>query len=112
MFIRITDVKVWPGTWAAYEAVAERLTLEGRRWAEGRVATVLIRSLDDADTGIGIAVWTSREALDAYEATPFYREHVVRQLERMLVGEFPVRHGEVRFIHQEGEGWQLRRPRW
>src|SRR5262245_43012759 len=112
MFVRITDVKVWPGGWTDYEVAAERLTLEGRRWARGRQATWLVRSIDDEDAGVSIQVWASRDDLEAYEASDFYRVKVVGELERLLAGEFPVRRGEVRFIHEEERGWSVRRRRW
>jgi heme-degrading monooxygenase HmoA len=112
VFVRITDVKVWPGGWPDYEAAAERLTLEGRRWAEGRKSTWLVRSIENEDSGVSIQLWASREALEAYEASDFYRTKVVGELERLLAGEFPVSRGEVRFIHEQGRGWSLRRPRW
>jgi heme-degrading monooxygenase HmoA len=103
---------VWPGEWANYEGLAERLTLEGRDQVHGRLATWLIRSVDDENKGLSIQIWESREALEAYETGDFYRTRVAAFFERVIVGEFNVQRGEVRFLHQNGVGWRVRRSRY
>jgi len=88
------------------------LTLEGSPHAEGRVATWLIQSIEDVDSGISIQVWDSKEALKSYEESDWFRTRVVPTLEMLLVGEYPVTRGEVRFLHESNRGWVVRRPRW
>ena len=112
MFVRITNVHVSEGGWAAYETAAQRLTLEGGPHATGRIATWLIRSAEEDDTGISIQVWDSIEALKLYEQTDWFRTRMLPALEMLVVGEFPVMRGEVRFLHDSERGWVVRRPRW
>jgi hypothetical protein len=112
MFVRITNVHVPEGGWAAYEAAALRLTLEGGPYAPGRIATWLIRSAEEDDTGMSIQVWDSIQALKLYEQTDWFRTRLVPALELLVVGEYPVMRGEVRFLHDFERGWVVRRPRW
>jgi heme-degrading monooxygenase HmoA len=112
MFVRITNVHIVEGGWVEYETAAQRLTLEAGAHAPGRLATWLIRSEEEADAGISIQVWDSLAALHHYERTPWYQTRVVPALERLVVGEYPVMRGEVRFLHDAVRGWLIRRPRW
>jgi hypothetical protein len=112
MFVRITNVHVPEDGWAAYEAAAQRLTLEGGPHAPGRIATWLIRSGEDKDAGISIQVWESMEALKHYEQTEWFLTRLLPALELLVVGEYPVMRGEVRFLYESARGWLVRRPRW
>src|SRR5437879_5185468 len=112
MFARITNVHVHEGGWSAYEIAAQRLTLEGSPHALGRLATWLIRSSEDANTGVSIQVWDSLEALKGYEQSEWFRTRLVPALELLLAGEYSVTRGEVRFLHDSDRGWVVRRPRW
>jgi heme-degrading monooxygenase HmoA len=111
MFARITNVHVHEGGWSEYETAAQRLTLEGSPHASGRLATWLIRSSEDPDSGVSIQVWDSLEALHRYEQSDWFQTRVVPALELLLAGEYSVTHGEVRFLHDH-RGWVVRRPRW
>jgi heme-degrading monooxygenase HmoA len=112
MFVRVTNVQVAEGRWTAYEVAAQRLTLEGSSHAPGRLATWLIRSAEDVNSGFSIQVWDSMEALERYERSDWFRSRLVPALELLLAGEYPVTRGEVRFLHDSTRGWVMRRPRW
>ena len=112
MFVRMTNVHVPQDGWPAYEAAAQRLTLEGSPHAPGRIATWLVRSTEDADVGISIQVWESMEALTRYEKTDWFQTRLVPALELLVIGEYPVMRGEVRFLHDSAQGWVVRLPRW
>lgn len=112
MFVRITNVHVPDGGWSAYEIAAQRLTLEGSPHAQGRLATWLIRSIDDTNSGISIQVWDSMEALKHYEESDWFLTRLVPALELLVAGEYPVTRGEVRFLHELNRGWVVRRARW
>ena len=112
MFVRITNIHVPEGGWSAYEVASQRLTLEANPHAQGRLATWLIQSTEDLNSGISIQVWDSKEALKRYEESDWFMTRVVPPLELLLAGEYPVTRGEVRFVHESNRGWVVRRPRW
>ena len=112
VYVRIMSVHCWPGQWLDYQAASERLCLESRRLAHARLAVWVIRSTEDPDQGIALSLWTSREALEEYEASDWYRKRMMPELEPFLVGEIPVTRGELRFQYETNKGWTYRRSRF
>jgi hypothetical protein len=105
---RISTVKVWPGTWTEYEIKSERRVIESKPHASGRRAVLLIRSIEEADTGISFSLWDSSEAMFAYESSAWHHTRMLPVNEQYMPGEIPVGHGQVRFWYDHSEGWRIR----
>jgi len=91
--------KVKPGTWQEYEQVYHDAILPETRPLKGLVFRELLRGVDDPTEGISLTLWESQEDLEAYERSDLY-QNLVEQARAFYVGEFWVKHFEVRLGEQ------------
>jgi len=73
MLMRITQGKLYPGTWSAFQeaykatVVAKSVDIDGLR---GRW---LAQDVHDPEAGYAVSLWESLEEMRAYEQSAFYR---------------------------------------
>jgi heme-degrading monooxygenase HmoA len=95
MHVRITWGRVKPESWDEYEAVYQRAVPDDDGSVPGLRGRMLLRDVDDPDTGGTLSLWDSAESARAYEAGDLRRE-VLPQLEPFFTGEFISHVCEVR----------------
>lgn len=109
MFARVAWGKVKPGTWEDYERIYHEEILPATRDIKGLRLRELLRGSDDPDEGISLTLWDSREELDAYEQSSIHQEMVDRA-RAYYVGEFWVKHFDVRLGEARKQGQQAGAP--
>jgi heme-degrading monooxygenase HmoA len=99
MYARVAWGKVKPGTWAEYERLYREEILPASRDVKGLHFRELLQGSDDADEGISLTLWESKEDLEAYERSELYQRFVDRA-RAFYVGEYWVKHFDVRLGQQ------------
>jgi heme-degrading monooxygenase HmoA len=110
MFVRVTDIRTWPGQWSEYEGGLLKVLIDSRHVAKGRLESWLVQSTD-ADEGFVISIWESEDAARAYETSEYLRG-ALPKLEPHIAGEYGVRKGEVRFVWDSSGTRSFRQSRW
>jgi heme-degrading monooxygenase HmoA len=111
MFVRVTDIRTWPGRWPEYERCLLELNVVSREVAIGRLETWLAKSPDSENDGFVVSIWDSEDAAIAYESSEYLRQ-ALSKLEIHLAGEYPVRRGDVKFIWDSTGARTFRQSRW
>jgi len=93
MLLRIIRGKLNPGTWDAFES-AYRTTMSNP--VEGLCGRWLVQDLDDPDSGSSISLWTTEEALRAYESSALMSA-ITAKLAPFFSGQHETRICRVRF---------------
>ena len=101
MYVRITWGRLNPGSWDEYEAAYVKAS-DVDTDIPGFRGRLLARDTDDADTGVSISFWDSREELESYEQGTM-KEHLLPLLNKFFAGEYSVSRFEVR--HERGLGF-------
>jgi heme-degrading monooxygenase HmoA len=96
MFMRLTWVKLRPGTFEQHAAKYKEL---GRNVAGFR-ARWLARDVNDADAIFAVSLWDSMEAIRAWESSEHYTRVYLPSLKPDMEGEYTVSVCEVQ--HVEG----------
>jgi heme-degrading monooxygenase HmoA len=96
MHARITWGSVKPGHWEEYETIYRSELLADAR-PQGLRGRVLIRDVDDPDSGGTISFWDSQEDLRAYEEGEL-RAKILPRMEEHFKGEFHTHRCEVRHL--------------
>lgn len=96
MHARITWGKVKPGHWAAYEEAYRTRLLTGER-PDGLRGRLLLRDVDDPDSGGTVSLWETEEDLRAYEEGEL-RASILSAMEDHFSGDFHTHRCEVRHL--------------
>ena len=96
MLLRIIRGKLKPGTWDAFET-AYRTAISNAGPVEGLCGRWLVQDLDDPDSGSTISLWTTEEALRAYESSDPLKNAITAKLAPFFSGQYETRKCLVRF---------------
>jgi heme-degrading monooxygenase HmoA len=96
MLLRIIRGKLKPGTWDAFER-AYRAAISNAGPVEGLCGRWLVQDLDDPDSGSTISLWTTEEALRAYESSDLLKNAITAKLAPFFSGQYETRKCRVRF---------------
>jgi heme-degrading monooxygenase HmoA len=96
MLLRIIRGKLKPGTWDAFEQ-AYKTVMESAGPVEGLRGRWLVQDLDDPDSGSTISLWTTKEALRAYEDSDLLKNTITAKLAPFFSGQYETRRCQVRF---------------
>ncbi len=97
MYMRIIWGRVRPGQWAQYEDAYKRV-LGPIRDIAGLQGRWLARDVANPDAGYSVSLWTSEEAMDAYEKSDLFHKQVKPALQPFFVNDFTTAHCEVRVM--------------
>jgi len=100
MLLRIIRGKVKPGTWSDFER-AYQAAISKAGPVEGLCGRWLVQDLDDPDSGSTISLWTTEEALKAYENSDLLKNMITARLAPFFSGQYETSKCRVRFA--EGE---------
>jgi heme-degrading monooxygenase HmoA len=100
MHVRITWGRVKPGRWEDYEAAYQRIVVQGEGDVPGLRGRLLVRDVDDPDSGGTLSLWDSAEAARDYEQGDL-RASVLPQLEEFFSGDFVTHVCEARVARGE-----------
>ena len=95
MLLRIIRGKLNPGRWDAFES-AYRTAISNAGPVEGLCGRWLVQDLDDPDSGSTISLWTTEEALRAYESSALMSA-ITAKLAPFFSGQYETRNCRVRF---------------
>ncbi len=111
MLLRIIRGKLKPGTWDAFEQ-AYKTSISNAGAVEGLCGRWLVQDLDDPDSGSTISLWTTKEALRAYEDSDLLKNTITAKLAPFFSGQYETRRCQVRFAEGApapnewlGAGW-------
>lgn len=96
MHARITWGRVTPGSWEAFEKDYRELLLASER-PTGLRGRLLVRDIDDTDSGGTVSLWDDDVAMRSYEEGEL-RSRVLPSLERHFEGSFHTHRCEVRHL--------------
>jgi len=97
MIMRITWGKIRPGMWDKFEKLWNDFAAETED-TEGLLGRWLARDNDQQDAGYSLTLWSSAEALKAYEAErPIYEK-----MKECFVGQFVTTNCDVNGMHLKG----------
>jgi len=96
MLLRIIRGKLRPGTWIAFEQ-AYKSAIASAGPVEGLRGRWLVQDLDDPDSGSTISLWTTEEALRAYESSELLKNTITAKLSPFFSGQYETRRSLVRF---------------
>jgi heme-degrading monooxygenase HmoA len=96
MLLRIIRGKLKPGTWDAFER-AYQAAISNAGPVEGLCGRWLVQDLDDPDSGSTISLWTTEEALRAYESSDLLKNAITAKLAPFFSGQYETRKCRVRF---------------
>jgi heme-degrading monooxygenase HmoA len=96
MLLRIIRGKLKSGTWNAFER-AYKAAISKAGPVEGLCGRWLVQDLDDPDSGSTISLWTTEEALHAYESSDLLKNAITANLAQYFSGQYETRRCRVRF---------------
>ena len=96
MLLRIIRGKLKPGTWGAFE-VAYQAAIANAGPIEGLCGRWLVQDLDDPDSGSTISLWTTEEAMQAYESSDLLKNTITAKLAPFFSGQYETRKCRVRY---------------
>lgn len=96
MIIRITWGKLRPGSWADFERAYRDTVLTKGKSLKGLRGRWLAQDTGDTDTGFAVSLWDSASDMQAYEASPLYRE-IMAPLQPFFVGEYKTYRCDVKY---------------
>lgn len=96
MFIRVISGRLKPGTWADYEKAYRQAMAEAGA-VEGLMGRWLTQDVDDPDAGTTISLWSSEEAMRAYESSDVLKRVIQPKLQPFFTGDYRTSRSSVRF---------------
>ena len=95
MHVRLTWGRVKPGLWDDYEAAYREVLLDETTGVPGLQGRILLRDVDDRDTGGTLSFWEDANAAQVYEDGEL-RSRVLPALEEFFAHDFITHICEVR----------------
>lgn len=93
MYVRIYWGRLHPGSW---QPVEERYRALMAIDTPGLIARLVTRDVNDSDSLFTITIWNDAPSVEAWEASPDYRDVFLAAVKPFLVGSQSVSLGEVR----------------
>jgi heme-degrading monooxygenase HmoA len=93
MYVRIYWGRLHPGSWRAVEDRYRALMLID---TPGLIARLVTRDVNDPDNLFTITIWKDIASVEAWEASPEYRDVYLAAVKNFLIGTQPVSLAEVR----------------
>ena len=96
MLLRIIRGKLKPGAWNAFETAYKQAIADAGP-VEGLQGRWLVQDIDDPDSGSTISLWTTEDALRAYERSDALKTKISAKLAPYFSGQYDTRVSRVRF---------------
>lgn len=99
MYMRIYWGRTYPGAWPSIEETYRELAKVSTPGLRARFVT---QDVNDVESMYTITVWDSLESVQAWEASPAYRDVFLAAIKPFLVGSHSVSLCEVKVEHLAG----------